>query len=269
MPTITATIITKNAAADIQACLESLLWVDTIIVLDSGSTDNTLEICRKFSPKVKCSETDWPGFGQQKNRALAQATTDWILSIDADEKITPELQQEILSKIANTDCVAFKIPRLTYFLGRALRHCFNPHGDTPLRLIKNGFGKFTDEIVHEQLIANGKTGVLDNFLLHYPFKGCTDLLNKANFYSTLGAAKLAAKQVHSGIAKTLGHAIWTFVRLYFLKLGFLDGWPGFLIAVSGAEGAFYRYAKLMEQQLKIKNENKLSRFLRHNKTPKE
>jgi len=246
MNTISAVIITKNATHSIKACLDSISWVDEIIVVDANSTDNTAEICRNFSSKVKVLIKDWLGFGQQKNYALTQASSDWILCLDADERVSDALREEILTTINNTTNVAFKIPRLTYFLGRAITHCFNPKGDQVTRLIKKNCGKFTLDAVHEKLVPKGTEGLLKNYLLHTPFQNCAELMEKTNRYSTLGVENLLAKKVKPGIAKTFGHALWTFIRLYFIKLGMLDGWPGFLIAFSSAEGVFYRYAKLLE-----------------------
>ena len=248
MPTISTIIITKNEEENIEACLESVLWTDEIIVLDSGSTDNTLTICKKYAPKVRVYAADWPGFGKQKNRALAFATSTWILSVDADERVTPELQQEILQKLDNANCVAYNIPRLTYFLDKPIKYCFGNKSDAPLRLVKKDYGKFSDDIVHERLIVNGAVGKLQNKLQHFSFGSIEELINKINSYSTLGAIKLHATKKKTSYAKAVAHAFWRFIKIYFLKLGFLDGWPGFIIAFSGFEEVFYRYAKLLERK---------------------
>lgn len=252
MTTITATIITQDEAADIAACIESVLWMDEIIILDAKSTDGTQDICRKYD-KVKLIETDWPGFGKQKNRALELATSDWIFSIDADERITPELKAEIIKTInaTNNDYVAYKIPRLNYFSGKVLYHCANKKGDNPIRLIKKNCGNFNDAAVHESIIVNGKTGLLKNHLLHFSYKNLEELITKINSYSTLGAETLSATKAQPHIIKIFGHAFWSFIKIYFIKLGFLDGWPGFLFAFSNFESTFYRYAKLREKQRNI------------------
>lgn len=247
---ISTIIITKNEADDIASCIESVLWTDEIIILDSGSTDNTQVICKKYP--VKLIETDWIGFGAQKNRARKLATHEWILSIDADERVTQELQTEITQKISTADCNAYKIKRLNFFQNKPMKHCLNPAKDTPIKLFKKNTAKFSADVVHERVIVEGKVGIVENYLLHYPFKNLEELLNKANQYSTLGVQKLLAKNVRSGVLSSLWHGFWAFFRIYFLKLGFLDGWQGFLIALSNFEGTFYRYAKLMEQQNKKK-----------------
>lgn len=255
MTTITAIIITKNEAKNIEDCIKSLLWMDQIIVFDSGSTDDTIAICEKYG--VKVVETDWQGFGIQKNRALSAATTDWVFSIDADERITPKLQQEI-SHIINSDhsYIAFKVPRQSFVLNRPVKYCLSSKSDTPIRLFKRGYAKFTDELVHEKIIPNGNVASLENVLLHFSFPDLATILQKVSLYSSLGAEKLAAKNIKSSIAKTLGHAIWSFIRMYFLKLGFLDGWVGFIIAFGNFEGTFYRYAKLLEKNAALANKDK-------------
>jgi len=244
MPTITAAIMTKNEALDIASCIESVLWMDEVIILDSGSTDGTQDICRKYN--VKLFATDWPGFGEQSNRCIEMSNSDWCFLLDADEKVTPELKDDIIQAINNVDnIVAYRVPRLNFFHKRAIKHCLNPKKDTPMRLVKKGFAQYA-EIVHPTVKINGKTGMLKNYLLHYPFQNLAELLDKMNSYSTLSAEKLFTKKVKSGVVKALSHAIWSFIKLYFLKGGFLDGWPGLLIAFGNFEGTFYRYAKLME-----------------------
>lgn len=249
MPTISTIIITKNEAQNIVACIESVLWTDEIIVLDCGSTDQTQNICKKYAPKVKIYETDWPGFGKQKNRALALATSDWVLSIDADERITPELKQEISKKLTLSNYVAYKIPRLNHFLGKPIKHCFGNNSDAPIRLIKKDCGKFSDDIIHEKIITNGAIGKLQNKMQHFSFNNIEEIINKINNYSTLGATKLYDAKRKTSYLKAFAHASWAFVKIYFLKLGFLDGWIGFIVAFSNFEGVFYRYAKLLRKNL--------------------
>jgi glycosyltransferase involved in cell wall biosynthesis len=248
MSTISTIIITKNESQNIADCIESVLWTDEIIVLDCGSTDYTQNICKKYAPKVKLHETDWPGFGKQKNRALSLATSNWILSIDADERITSKLKDEILQKLSSSDYVAYKIPRLNYFLGKPIKHCFGNKSDAPIRLVKSGSCTFSNDIIHEKIIVNGETGKLQNKLDHFSFNNIEGLINKINNYSTIGAIKLYDAKRKTSYAKAFAHASWAFIRIYFLKCGFLDGWAGFVIAFSNFEGTFYRYAKLLEKE---------------------
>lgn len=245
MPTISAIIITKNAARDLARCLDSLLWANEIIVLDAKSTDETQEICQNYP--VKFFSADWPGFGPQKQRALLLATSDWVFSIDADERVDFNLQKEILAAIENNnDILAYKIPRLTFFYGKPVKHCFKPAKDAPIRLLKRGAGKFSDHLVHEIVLVDGKVGVLRSPLEHYSFRDLTDLINKINYYSTLSADQLFAKKKSTTPLKAFGHALWAFIKYYLIRRGFLDGWRGFLISYSYFEHSFYRYAKLLE-----------------------
>ena len=247
MPTISAIIIAKNEARDIQACIKSVLWMDEIIVVDNGSTDETQNICKKYTPKLQFFSTDdWPGFGKQKNRALALANSDWVFSLDADEIVTPELHQEIIISTKSNNFNSYKIPRSNYFLGREMKYCLNKKDDAPIRLFKKNHGKFSDDLIHERILIDGNIGCLQHHLLHYPFYDLEELMEKCNSYSSLGAKKLFTKKVKPSISKAIFHSLWIFIRLYILKKGILDGWPGFLIALSGAEGTFYKYAKLRE-----------------------
>lgn len=251
MPTITAAIIAKNEAQDIGECIESVLWMDDIVVLDSGSTDGTQDVVKGYA-KVRLLETDWPGFGEQSNRALSAATSDWCFLIDADERVSPELCEEIKQAInGNSDIAAYRVPRLNFFYGRAMMHSLNPKGDRPIRLIKKGVGHF-EEVVHQTAVIDGKVSALKTYLYHFPFRDLKEIIDKNNLYSTLGVEKLIDRGVKGGIIRTFHHALWAFAKSYFIKMGFLDGWPGFIIAFSCFDYTFYRYAKLMERSRKSK-----------------
>lgn len=235
-------IITKNEAHNIRACLESVKWANEIIVVDSGSTDETVAICREFTPLVY--EHDWPGFGAQKNRALSYATGEWVFSIDADERVTPELRAEIQSAIREGQQDAYEIPRLSSFCGRFIHHSgWRP--DYVTRLFKRGAGRFSDDLVHERIIIAGSIGKLRQSILHESFRDADELLAKINHYSTAGALMLRKKKCTASLKKAVAHALWAFLRTYILRAGFLDGREGFMLAVSTAEGTYYRYVKLM------------------------
>jgi len=242
--TLSVIIITKNEAAMIARCLRSVAWADEIIVVDSNSSDATADICRAAGAKVH-SFNDWPGFGKQKNRALDLATGDWVLSLDADETVTPELRVEIESAVNNAgDKVAFKIPRLSSYCGRDIRHSgWRP--DYVTRLFKRGSARFSDDLVHERLIVDGGTGSLTQDLLHEAFTDLEEVLAKMNRYSTASAQMLQQNGHRSSLATAVLHGAWAFVRTYVLQAGFLDGREGFMLAVSNAEGTYYRYVKLM------------------------
>jgi len=242
--TLSVTIITKNEAAMIARCLESVAWAGEIIVLDSDSGDGTAEIARRFNAKVTVT-TDWPGFGPQKNHALALATGDWVLSLDADEWITPELRAEIERTLAAPDGhAAFKMPRLSSYCGRFMRHS-GWWPDHVTRLFRRGQARFSDDMVHERLNVDGSVGVLREPLRHEAIRDLDEALVKMNAYSTAGAMMQLKRGKNTSLAGAVAHGVWTFFRTYVLRAGFLDGREGFMLAVSNAEGAYYRYLKLM------------------------
>lgn len=242
-------VITKNEAGAIERCLKSVEWADALVVLDSGSSDGTAELARNLGAQVHQS-TDWPGFGPQKNRALGYAASDWILSLDADEWVTPSLRDEIRSAIdAPGDCQAFRIPRLSSFCGRYMRHS-GWWPDHVVRLFRRGAARFSDDAVHERIIVDGKTGTLKEPLMHETFVDLEELLAKMNRYSTLSAQDMQRDGKRAGLAKAVARAAWAFVRTYFLRGGFLDGREGFMLAVATAEGTYYRYVKLLLLQKK-------------------
>jgi len=240
--TLSVIIITKNEAKHIVACLESVAFADEFIVVDSGSTDNTVELAREFGARVEIT-TDWPGFGPQKNRALDLATGDWILSIDADERVTPELALAIQAAIAAPQADAYDIPRLSEFCGRFIRHS-GWWPDYVLRLFKRGTARFTDAAVHERVVSQGSVLKLKSHFEHYPYPNLDALINKINRYSSDAAAMMYARGERATIFSAMGHGFWTFVRIYLIRRGFLDGRHGLVLAVTAAAGSFFRYAKL-------------------------
>lgn len=238
-------IITKNEASHISRCLESVAWADEIIVLDSGSEDDTVSICRQYTDKVY--QTDWPGFGIQKQRALDKATGDWILSVDADEVVTPELRLEIETALQQEQFQGYEIPRLSSYCGRQMRHG-GWWPDYVLRLFRRDCGGFTDTVVHERIIVQGQVGRMRTPLLHDAFVNLDEVLHKVNSYSSLGAALLYRRGVRSSLGKAILKGLWTFIRTYWLKAAFLDGGQGLMLSISNAEGAYYKYLKVLELQ---------------------
>ncbi len=235
-------IITKNEAQRIRHCLESVSWADEIILVDSGSVDATVAIAQEFTPKIIV--TDWPGFGKQKNRALAHATGDWVFSIDADEWVDAALQQEIQAIIADPRAMAaYFIPRRTQYLGAWVDHG-DAGQDKVIRLFKRGQAQFSEDVVHERVLVNGAVGVLKNPLLHNSYRSIEELIERMNRYSTLSANSRWAKGQSSSLRKAIWRGVWAFIRSYILRRGFLDGRIGFVVAVSSAESSYYRHLKL-------------------------
>lgn len=236
-------IITKNESAHIAECLDSVAFADEIVVVDSGSTDDTCDIAREKGARVAVTQ-DWPGFGPQKNRALDLATGDWVLSIDADERVTPELAQAIQRELSQPGADGYLIARLSSFCGRWIHHS-GWWPDRVLRLFRREAGRFTDVAVHESVKCTGRVAILDGHFLHYPYPDLETLMSKINRYSSDAALMMHAKGRTAGVASAVGHGFWTFVRIYVLRKGFLDGREGFVLAAAGAAGSFFRYSKLM------------------------
>lgn len=241
--TLSVILITKNESAHIADCLDSVAFADEVIVVDSGSSDDTCGIARSKGARVVVTE-DWPGFGPQKNRALDLATCDWVLSIDADERVTPELALAIQQELAQPRADGYLIARLSSFCGRWIRHS-GWWPDRVLRLFRRGTGRFTDAAVHESVRCSGRVEILDGHFLHYPYPDLETLMAKINRYSSDAAAMMHARGKTAGVASAMGHGFWTFVRIYIIRKGFLDGREGFVLAAAGAAGSFFRYSKLM------------------------
>jgi glycosyltransferase involved in cell wall biosynthesis len=237
-------LITKNAADTLLRCLESVRWADEIVVVDSGSSDDTARICRELGAKLSIAE-DWPGFGPQKNRALNLASGEWVLSIDADEWVTPELRSEIEASLSAPGAhLGFRLPRLSSYCGRPMRHS-GWWPDYVTRLFKRGHARFSDDLVHERLNIQGGIGKLKHPLMHEAIRSLEQVIEKINAYSSAGAENMARTGRRGSLVTALWHGFWSFFRTYVLRAGFLDGREGFMLAISNAEGAYYRYLKLM------------------------
>jgi len=247
-------IITKNEQDNIKDCLESVKWADEIIVVDSGSTDKTEGICRKYTNNFYVK--DWPGFGIQKQRALDLASHEWVLSIDADERVTPDLRDDIIEKInQNSSIYGYLIPRLSSYFGKDIHHA-GWYPDYTLRLVKRQKSYFTKDIVHEKMIVNGSTQKLANHFLHYPFKNVGHHFQKLNDYSTLSANKMYKEGRRVSWISIVLKTLLAFIRSYILKLGILDGWPGFTVSASTSLSVYMKYVKLKELSLLGENFNK-------------
>jgi glycosyltransferase involved in cell wall biosynthesis len=248
MTRISAYIIACNEAEKIRPALESVLWVDEIVLADSFSTDGTAEIAEAMGARV--IQVPFAGFGALRNQAVAACGSEWIFSLDADERCTPEVRDEILRVIkADSAHDAYFVPRRNFFMGRWIRYSgFYPDYRQP-QLFRKGGLEYRSDPVHEGFLLRSPkpVGYLRNAIWQVPFKNLDEIQKKASRYSSLGALRMAEQGQRSGMRKALLHGLWAFVQHYVLKLGFLDGWAGFVIAFGNLEGTFYKYAKLHER----------------------
>ncbi|NWG13947.1 MAG: glycosyltransferase family 2 protein [Acidobacteria bacterium] len=239
-------MITRNEAANIAEALESLAWADEIVVVYSGSTDTTLEICRRHTDRIL--HRDWTGFVDQKNYAVQQAAFDWIFSLDADERVSPPLRQEIEElRSSNPAHHGYRIPRVASFMGRWIRHG-DWYPDFQLRLFDRRHGRWQGGRVHESVGIDGEPGYLKGKIHHFTYRSLSDYLRRLETYSSLAAADYSERGKRSTPARMLLNPTVTFLKAYFLKRGFLDGAPGLIVAVMGAVSVFFKYAKLYELQ---------------------
>ena len=240
---ITATVITLNEEANIGGCLESLEFADEIVVVDSGSTDRTAEICRAH-PKVHFHQLPWEGFGRQKNLAGSLALHDWILNVDADERVSPELRASVLgAELTSHHC--FRMARENYFGRRWIRRC-GWYPDYTTRLYDRRQAGFSARAVHESVVCQGSVGTLQGRLVHYSYQGIADYLRRMDRYSTLAAQELAKSRKSPSLAKLLYKPVFTFLKMYLLKLGLLEGYTGLLLSLLYAQYTFCKYAKARE-----------------------
>lgn len=244
MDNLSVIIITCNEEKNILECLEGVKWAEEIVIVDSFSTDKTLQICKKYTNKI--IQRRWEGFGFQKQFALEQTSSDWILSIDADERVSEELREEILSNKNKLDKEGYSIPFKFYWLGKQLRFggCGN---ERHIRLFKKEKAKFQG-FIHEKLFIDGEIGYLRNPIIHVSYKNIEDYFNKFNLYSTMVADQKFKEGRKVPFVFQIFASIWNFINRYIFKLGFLDGMPGFLWASFSSFHRLAKYAKLWEMQ---------------------
>lgn len=245
MPRLSAIIITKNEAANIAECLDSVAFADERIVIDGGSSDDTAEIARRNGARVVAH--DFAGFGPQKNFALAQASGDWVLAIDADERVGAALAAQIKQATDRGDADGYEIPRLSSFCGRVMRHS-GWYPDYVLRLFRRGRARFSGDAVHERVICDGPVARLSEPITHTPVIRIEDALSRMERYSTASAAMLIASGRRVTIMSGILHGSWTFIRTYILRAGFRDGREGFVLATLNARGSYHRYMKAWREQ---------------------
>ena len=241
-PTISAVLISLNAQAHLRECLQSVAWCDEVVVLDSGSTDATPKICAEAGATFSVS-ADWPGFGPQKNRAIALASGAWIFSLDTDEVCTPELRAAIEDAVRVGTFPAYEMPRRSSFCGHFMRHG-GWWPDHVTRVFRRGAARFSDSRVHESLVVDGKVGRVNTPLIHYTYDNLQQALEKAERYATAGAQQAFEQGKRATPLTAALRAAWAFVRTYVIRLGFLDGAPGLALARYNARTTCLRYMKL-------------------------
>jgi len=251
-PTISIAVIAMNEADRIGRLLKSAKFADEVIVVDSGSTDGTQDLCEKFGARVIFNE--WPGYAAQKQFAMEQAISEWILSLDADEEISDALAAEILNNVghAKTDVCGFSMPRLSRYLGRWIKHG-GWYPDRKVRLVRRGNGRWSGDTLHEKLVVDGKVEQLSKPILHHVYRGISDQVQTINRFSDTYAA--GRSPAGSGfVLAGVGHALGKFLECYVWKLGILDGVPGLIIAMNSAWYVFLKHAKAWETGLRKKDD---------------
>lgn len=243
---ISAVLITKNEAHNLPRCIGSLSFCSEVIVLDSGSTDNTVGVAESLGATVH-KTADWPGFGPQKNRALSFATQPWVLSIDADEWVEADLATSIKQHLQNKPDQPAKVLRASSFCGKTMRYC-GWGDDWVLRLFKRGSGEFSPDLVHERLIVRGTPGELEGTLGHESFVTLSDVLRKIDHYSSAWAEQAYRSGKRGGPIKAMVKGLAAGFKTLVLKQGWRDGKHGWLLAITNAHGTFYKYAKLWLKQ---------------------
>lgn len=244
MAKISACIISFNEENKIEDCLKSLHNIaDEIIVIDSNSTDNTVDIAKKYTNKIYTQ--DFLGYGKQKNLATSKATNDWILNLDCDERLSDELQQSLVDiKTSLNDADAWYMARKTFYIYRWLNHCWYP--DKKLRLFNKNKTQWNDADVHESINSDGLTcKTLKGDILHYSFDSLSDHLQTIDRFTETGANDLIRKNKRISVLSPFTHASWTFIRIYFIRLGFLDGFAGILVATFSYMHVFTKYSKAL------------------------
>lgn len=246
---ISACIICFNEERKIRRCISSVNWCDEVVVLDSFSTDRTLDICREYTDRVY--QQPWLGYVGQRNTVRGFAKHPWVLFLDSDEEVSPGLRDEILDALESSpgDIVGFEFPRQVYYLGKWIRHG-EWYPDVKLRLFKKEFGRTEGEEPHDRVVVHGKVKRLKNPIWHYTYDDIMDQINTMNRFSTITAQQRSVKGFRFQLSSLLFRPMLRFLRGYFLKGGFLDGRHGMVVACMAAFGAFAKYAKQWELALR-------------------
>ncbi len=242
---LSVAIITLNAASQLEDCLKSAHFADEIVVVDSGSTDGTQTLAERYGARIVAQ--DWLGYGPQKQFAVEAARHDWVLCLDADERVTPELQAAIESALAQPDHGAYRFPRCNRFLGRYLKYG-EGYPDWSLRLFDRRQARWSDDAVHEKVVADGPVGTLQGDLLHDSAETLAAYLTKQNRYTTLAADMALQAGKRASLGRIAFSPIVRFIKFYVIRQGFRDGLPGLVHIAIGCSNSFIKYAKMLERQ---------------------
>jgi len=240
---ISVVIITKNEAHNIRRCLESVKWADEIVIYDTGSTDETIKICKEYNCSIYHQKA-WDGFGQAKHEAVNLAKHNWIFSIDADEEVTEKLKAKILSADPSK---AFRIKRVSFYMGKIVKYS-GWQRDYTLRLFNRKTANFNLKKVHESVVTNGEVGVIDEVLYHYTYPYIKTHITKMISYCEIGANEAFKKDKKYSILRAILSAIGKFIKMYLLNLGFLDGKVGLVLAINSSFGLYLKYIYLWEMK---------------------
>jgi glycosyltransferase involved in cell wall biosynthesis len=240
---LSAVIITHNEEANIEECLRSVAWADQIVVVDAMSSDSTCEIARRYTTCV--FPKPWEGYVEARKHGLAKAEGEWVLALDADERITPELRAEIETQLKEPGSDGYMIPRKAYFLGRWIRHCGWYPGYV-IRLVRKDRAWVTDKRVHEGMRVDGSVGTLTNPILHYTYPTVRTYFGRFNRYTSLAAEELFAEGRPARLTDILLRPPFQFLKMYFAKLGILDGLQGLVLCTFSSFYVFVKYVKLWE-----------------------
>jgi len=246
MPKLSVTIITNNEEKNIGLCLESVSFADEIIVVDSHSSDNTRSIAEQHGARVFIR--DWKGYGPAKREAVKLASGEWILSLDADEALSPKLQLDIKQALdGDSEFTGFYLKRKTQFLGRWIMHC-GWYPDLVLRLFRKDKGNFNDSLIHEGVELDGRAGTLDGEILHYCYQSMEQYLEKSNRYTSIGAREAYKAGKRAGWFDLTVRPVFSFFNHYILKSGYLDGTEGLILSALSAQAVLHKYSKIRQIQ---------------------
>ncbi len=241
---VSVAIITKNEEKDITDALESVKELDDIVIIDSFSSDRTADICRIYTDRV--FQREWQGYAKQKQMAVDLAKNEWVLILDADERVTPELMEEIKNSVSGNSFRGYYIPRKSFFLGKWVRHS-GWWPDYVLRLFRKDSGRLDDRHVHEKVVLNGKAGRLKNPLIHMAYRSIGEFIHKADRYSTLAAIELKKENRHVNPGSFIFRPVITFLKIFLIRQGFRDGVNGLILSLLYSYYTFLKYVKAWEK----------------------